>query len=167
MSLARQVPLFDSNASPQSWNQHMASGEYAVHYSSFEKDTAQPYCTVFPDLTSAEAHAQQQVQQRPSLRCRIYDHQGFVGAPIREIRGTQFKGEHDLTPRIRRWLGSIFFFGGLILIGFDWSTDFRLSWPGLIGSRLIIPGLLLLFTEAMIALYAKRASRDTAGGHSR
>ena len=38
----------------------------------------------------------------------------------------------------------------------DWSVDFRLDWPSIIGNRILIVGLILLFTEAMLALHAKQ-----------
>lgn len=134
----------------------MAPGEYAVHYSTSDHDGPGAVCTAFPSLAEAEAHAAAHIQVHPNQRCRIYDHNGFIGAPIRELRGAHYRGERDLSPRFRRWTGSILFFGGVALTAYDWSTDFRLSWPGLIGSRMIIPGLILLVTEAVIVLYARR-----------
>ena len=134
----------------------MSPGEYAVHYSSFEASATPsgptPYCTVLPSLAAAEAYAREQVAERPSLRCRIYSHEGLVSAPVREIAGPKFKGELDLSPRLRRWLGAGFLIGGLLLVLLDWSADFRLSWPALVGSRLLIPGLVLLATEGLILL---------------
>ena len=150
----RELPLFDLNARPSSWNERMAPGEFAVHPSSFKAGT--PACIVFDSLAEAEAYAREQIVQQPSLRCRIYDHQGFVGAPPVEVAGSAYQGDRDLSPRVRRWLGSALFFGGLGLVLLDWSTDFHLSWPALVGSRLLIPGLLLLLTEGLILLHAKQ-----------
>ena len=135
----------------------MAVGEFAVHYSSFAASTKEPYCSVFPDLDAAEAYACTQVEERPWLRCTIYDHQGRVGAPLRDIRGSECKTEGELSPRFRRWAGSVLFFGGLILFVLDWSVDFRLSWPSLIGVRLFFPGLILLCMEAVVVWHARRA----------
>jgi hypothetical protein len=164
MSPSRTLPLFDPAHQPASWNERMAPGEYAIHYSSSEQDGPGPICTVVSSLPEAEAHADTHIQLHPNQRCRIYDHTGFIGAPIRELKGAQYQGDRDLSPRFRRWTGSILFFGGLALTAFDWSTDFRLSWPGLIGSRLIIPGLILLVTEAVIVLLARRSHK---GAHAR
>ena len=58
-----------------------------------------------------------------------------------------YKGESDLSPRFRRWVGSILFFGGLILTVIDWRADFRFVWPAMLGTRMLIPGFLLLITE--------------------
>lgn len=156
MSSSRALPLFDPSVQPSSWNERMAPGEYAVHYSTSDHDGPGPICTIFPSLSDAEAHAEAQIHIHPNQRCRIYDHNGFIGAPLREFRGPQYRGDRDLSPRFRRWTGSLLFFGGLGLTAYDWSTDFRFSWPGLIGSRMIIPGLILLVTEAVIVLYARR-----------
>jgi hypothetical protein len=156
----RDVPLFEASARQGAWNERMTAGEYAVHYSNLEEsDGTQPYCTVFGTLDDAETYAQQQVKARPSLRCTIYDHRGLIGAPVRDIRGDGFKDEDALLPRLRRWMGSVLFFGGLILIVVDWSTGFRLDWPSIIGNRIAPIGLILLFTEAMIALHARRERR--------
>ena len=141
----------------------MIPGEYAVHYSSFESAPAHgPFCTIFGSLREAEIFARQQVAERPDLRCTIYDHQGLIGPPLKEIRGAEYKGGGDISPRFRRWVGSVLFFGGLGLILLDWSNDFRLSWPALIGVRMLIPGVILLVTEAAILLYARIESRRGA-----
>jgi len=135
----------------------MTAGEYAVHYSKFDSSSGfSPVCTVFDTLSEAEAYAKEQIAQRPDLRCRIYDHQGFIGAPILEFRGSSYKGDRDLSPRFRRWVGSVLLIGGLILTAIDWSHDFKLSWPAMIGTRILIPGLVLLATEAVIAFDKKR-----------
>jgi hypothetical protein len=139
----------------------MAPGEYAVHYS---EESGPPSCTVFGSLVEAEAYAMEQVAQRPTLRCRIYDHQGFIGKPIQELRGNTYKGDSDMSPRFRRWAGSTLLFGGLILIILDWSHDFSLSWPAMIGIRMFFPGLFLLATEAFIVLYAKNKNEHAHHG---
>jgi hypothetical protein len=142
----------------------MAPGEYAVHYSSFEETGIAPYCTVFDGLDAAVAYAREQVAGRPPLGCRIYDHQGFVGAPIREVRGNMYKGDSELTPRFRRWVGSILFFGGGALFVVDWLKDFRLAWPSMLGSRILIPGLVLLCYEIAIGIRARIVRRLAGGG---
>lgn len=143
----------------------MVPGEYAVHYSSFEESSdLPPYCTVFADLEEAEAYALQQVTARPGLRCTIYDHQGLIGPPLRDIRGSKFKDNSGLSPRVRRWLGFTLFLSGLVLILIDWSTDFRLDWPSVVGNRILVLGLVLLITEALISLNAKHEQRRLAKG---
>jgi hypothetical protein len=159
MGTPRTLPLFDEKARPSSWNERMTAGEYAVHYSNFRGSGTVPSCTIFSSLAEAEAYARQQIAQRQDLRCRIYDHQGFVGKPIREFSGTSYKGDSDISPRFRRWVGSVLFFGGLILIILDWTHDFSLIWPATIGIRMIFPGLILLITEALIVFYARRKSQ--------
>jgi hypothetical protein len=162
MSYPRQLLLYDQTQQ-SSWNERMIPGEYAVHYSSFESAPADgPYCMVFGSLGEAEAFARQQVAERPDLRCLIYDHQGLIGPPLKEIRGAKYKGNGDISPRFRRWVGSVLFFGGLGLVLLDWSNDFRLSWPAMIGVRMLIPGVILLVTEAAILVYARIESRRGA-----
>jgi hypothetical protein len=164
---SRQLLLFDGGSSQASWNERMTPGEYAVHYSSFEgPSNVTPYCTVFDDLKEAEEYAREQVARRPDLRCTIYDHQGLVGAPLRDIRGSDFKGDSDISPRLRRWGGLILFFGGLVLVVIDWSVDFRLTWPGTVGSRMLISGLILLLTDVVFVVNARLARRRATGGET-
>jgi hypothetical protein len=165
MSYPRQLLLFDGGSQQGSWNERMTPGEYAIHYSSFEgSSNVAPYCTVFGDLKEADEYARQQVAKRHALRCRIYDHQGMIGAPLRDIPGSEFKGDGDLSPRFRRWGGLVLFFGGLLLVIVDWSVDFRLTWPATVGSRLLIPGLILLLTDIVFVLNARLARRRAAKG---
>jgi hypothetical protein len=159
----RQLLLYDASQSQGSWSEQTLPGEYAVHYSIFSTSDKRPYCSVFSSLAAAEEHARRQVLEVPSLRCTIYDHQGFIGAPLITITGSQYKDANELSPRFRRWAGSLLFLGGLALIVVDWRADFRLSWPAMIGSRLIIPGLILLCIEAALILHARLDRKKLAG----
>ena len=142
----------------------MVPGEYAVHFSTFAEALQNgPYCTVFGSLDDAVAWAQQQVKERPALRCTVYDHQGFVGAPLRDIRGSEFKDKDALSPRFRKWVGSILFFGGAILTLIDWRSDFALSWPAMIGTRIAVPGFVLLVIEAVVLLQKRREGKKSGG----
>lgn len=132
-----------------------------MHYSSFAPSEPVPFCTIFLSFPEAEAYAQEQVSQRPELRCCIYDHNGFIGKPLREFKGSRYKGDRDLSPRFRRWLGSFLFFGGLILTLIDWHADFRLLWPAMLGTRMLIPGMILLVTELVIVIYARQKHAHT------
>jgi hypothetical protein len=142
MSHSREILLYQEGRRRGTWNEQMASGEYAVHYSSFAGRLAHPdpYCTVFRSLEDAVAYAEEQVLAQPDLRCAIYDHEGFVGAPLRDIRGTAFRDHGSLSSGFRRWVGSIFFFGGLSLTILDWTKDFAMLWPAMIGTRVVLPG---------------------------
>jgi hypothetical protein len=157
MNRLRTLPLFDPGAQPASWNERMSVGEYAVHYSSFDSSTPGngPSCTILGSLAEAKEYAEAQVALKPELRCRIYDHLGFVGSPLLEVRGQHYKGESEMSSRFRRWFGSALFFGGLALVIVDWSVDFKLTWPATIGMRLLIPGLILLVTEVSLVLHAR------------
>ena len=153
----RMVPLYDEQSQPSCWNERMMGGEYAVHYSSFEGGSgAAPYCTVLGSLQAAEAHARQETARRPELRCRIYDDEGFGKSPVCEFKGSKYKEEAGIGPRFRRWGGGLLFFGGLILTIIDWRSEFELSWPAMIGTRLLAPGLVLLVTDAVIVLTERR-----------
>ena len=164
MDYPRKLPLYDENLKAGTWHERMVPGEFAVHYSSFlAKEYGGLYCSVFGTLGDAVTHAQQQVRERPALQCLIYDHEGFVGAPLRDIRGPAFKDRNSLSPRFRRWGGAILFLAGLILMFIDWRTDFELMWPGMFGSRIIIPGFALLLMDAIITIHQKRKKRMAGG----
>jgi hypothetical protein len=151
----RFVPLYDP-ASGLSWNERMSPGDFAVHFSGVHKQESAAQCAVLGSLPEAEAFAQEAVRQNTILRCRIYSHEGFVGAPVREFHGADFKTEGDLSTKFRRWGGGGLLGAGLLLIAFDWSSGFSLSWPALVGSRLVIPGLVLLATEVLVLLNARQ-----------
>jgi hypothetical protein len=163
MAQSRTLLLFDPDVQPQCWNERMSPGEYAVLYSSNQiapssegAPVGGPFCIVFSTLAEAEEHANQQVALLPTLRCRIYDHQGLGREPVREIRGSEYKGESEISSRFRRWGGSVLFFGGLGLTILDWSRDFSLSWPAMIGTRMMPVGLILLVIEVATTFEARR-----------
>lgn len=161
----RTLLLFDPDAQPQSWNERLTSVEYAILYAGGQPGytgdansgpPSAPFCTVFSTLAEAEEYANQQVSLIPSLRCRIYDHHGLAGRPIREIRGARYKGESEISARFRRWCGSLLLVGGLVLMVLDWHSDFTLLWPSTIGIRMIPVGLVLLVTELVLVIAARR-----------
>jgi hypothetical protein len=164
VSYPRQLPLNKAGLRQGTWNERMEPGEFAVHYSSFVRTAGSaPYCMVFGSIDEAEAFARGAVLERPELRCTIYDHQGLIGAPLRDIRGSKYKGESELSPRFRRWGGAILLIGGMILIVIDWAHDFRFLWPAMFGSRMLIAGLLLLVIEAMVVLHDRLKRRHNTG----
>ena len=95
------------------------------------------------------------------LRCRVYDAHGNVGAPVFEIAGKDFKGETDLS-RFRRWVGGICFIVGSILTLIDVSQNYRLMWPSTIGTRMLVPGAILLVPEGLVMLTARHNAKKSA-----
>ena len=162
LSSGRVVPLFDPTAQPQSWNERMGVGEYAVLLSGVGIPLAesaavaqgQAYAAIFASLEQAEACARVMTEAHAGLQCRIYDHEGLAKAPVREIRGAQYKGPSEMSQRFRRWGGAMLVLGGMLLAGIDWRSGFRYGWPGMVGLRLIPPGLLLVMIEVGIVLNA-------------
>ncbi len=157
----RKTPLLNP-VTQRSWHEEMHPGQFAVHLS--QETGTVPTCALCDTWEEAEQYACEEVEQRPTVRCRLYDDRGFVGAPLLEVTGRAFKGERDLSPRVRRWIGVGMLAVGLILCAIDWSTDFRLSWPGLVGSRLLIPGLVLLVTEGLVLLHAHQKALEKQRG---
>ena len=155
MSQPRTIPLFDPEVQPPSWNERMLPGEYAILYSHGGGSSNGPVCRIFSSLNEAETYAAAEVAKDHTIRCRIYDHEGLGRPAVSEFRGVDYKGESEITPRFRRWVGSILFLGGLILTFVDWRVDFKLSWPAMLGTRMIPVGLLLLFIEFAVIFEAR------------
>ena len=144
----------------------MAEGEYAVHFSDLEGSPHRtaPFCLLFNSLPAAVEYSTAEVARHPGLRCRIYDHNGFTGAPLREIKGSQFRDNTDISAHFRRWVGSFLFFGGALLAGADWTVDFRWLWPSMLGTRMLMPGSILLMTELIIRINAWHRRRQVSQG---
>ena len=143
----------------------MAEGEYAVLYSGTQPQVVRredksgggaPACTVFGSLAEAEAHAAARVAEEPTLRCRIYDQRGLAEQPVREIRGALHKGESELSARFRRWGGTILLVGGIVLWVMDSNSDMKMGWPSAVAARIAPLGLILLATELVIVIEARR-----------
>ena len=115
-----------------------------------------PACTVFGSLVEAEAHATVKVAEEPTLRCRIYDQHGLAGQPVREIRGALHKGESEISARFRRWGGTILLVGGIVLWVLDAHSDMKMGWPSTVAARIAPLGLILLVTELVIVIDARR-----------
>jgi hypothetical protein len=169
MAEPRILLLFDPKATPQTWNERMSPGEYAVLYSNLQPPLAgqqadsfsstDPICVVFDSLGAAEEYATRQAAQFPKLRCRIYDHHGLGRSPVREIAGTEGAEKNQISARFRVWVG-----GGLLLTGIalglaEWLSDFRLTWAGTVAARMAPVGVILLITELAIVLEARRKKR--------
>lgn len=150
----RTLPLYDPAATPSTWCERMSPGEFAVHTSNIST------CAIFPTLPAAEAFAAEQVAAHPDLRCRIYDHQGFIGEPIREFAGTAFRSNTGLSPRYLRILGLTLLIAGIILFTVDWANKFRFGWPGFLGARLLIFGLLVTAFALLTRLHEFQKSRN-------
>jgi hypothetical protein len=164
MMPVRTVPLYDPKAKPASWHERMKDGEYAVHYSSFPAGAGiiAPYCAIFSSMQDARTHASEWVAENPGIRCTIYDWQGFVGAPLKEVRGVHFKDRGEISSRFRRWVGGTVFVAGGLLVLVDWAADFRLLWPSTLGMRLFLPGLILVVTEVAVTYHARRQKLEDA-----
>jgi hypothetical protein len=143
----------------------MAQGDYAVHFSEFEtpEASAAPYCLVFDSLNDAEQYSINEVAHRPKLRCRIYDDHGLGKPPVRDIRGSEFHDKADISPVFRRWGGGALLFGGLLLFCTDWVFGFRWLWPSMLGSRIMLPGAVLVITEVFVQLHERSKRRQAAG----
>ena len=150
----RTVPLYDPTTTPSTWCERMSPGEFTVHTS------GSTTCAIFPSLPEAETFAATQVSAAPTLRCRIYDHQGFVGAPLREFIGPAFRGDTGLSPRYLRILGLSLLIAGGVLFAVDWLNNYRYGWPGFLGARFLIFGLLVTAIAFLTRLHEFQKARS-------
>jgi hypothetical protein len=51
---------------------------------------------------------------------------------------------------------TVLFLGGMVLFTVDWRADFGLLWPAMVATRMVPIGLLLLVTELVIFIEARR-----------
>jgi hypothetical protein len=49
---------------------------------------------------------------------------------------------------------------GSVLTIIDWSVDFRLGWPAMIGTRMALGGLTVLVIEGLVMLHALQVARN-------
>lgn len=147
----------------------MTDGEFAVLFSGVkaqaptsEDDVTVDFstCAICSTLLDAEAYAAEQAAAHPTIRCRIYDHDGLGKAPLREVRGSSFKPESEMSARVRRWLGGSLFGIGSLLAVIDWHADFRYMWPSMLGTRMLVPGGTLLVIEGAVLLHAAQKRRQ-------
>ena len=144
----------------------MTPGEFAVLFSGEQPPLASesgnpfvPSCVVFPSLAEAEAYARAQIEGYPKLRCSIYDHHGLGQEPLTEIAGQEGRDRNEITAGFRRWVGGSLLLIGVILGAAEWASDFRLSWAGMVGSRIGPAGAILVLTEIGVVLSANQRAR--------
>ncbi|HMF64126.1 MAG TPA: hypothetical protein VK608_08575 [Edaphobacter sp.] len=174
MAEPRTLPLFDPNATPQSWNERMVPGEYAILYANLQPPLLDqppgslpptgPVCVVFDNLPAAEAYAERQAAQFPRLRCNIYDHTGMSRHPIRQICGIHGRDTNEISAGFRRWGGSVLLLLSIVLGIAEWRSGSTLTWAGTIASRLAPAGLILLVTELAIVVEARLKKRRALQG---
>ncbi len=169
MAEPRTLLLFDPTAVPQSWNERMTVGEYAVLYRNLQPPREGgradnpsgegPVCDIFESLDAAVEYATRLVARFPKLRCEIYDHHGMGNDPVREIVGAEGAERNIISARFRRWGGGGLLIGGIALGIAEWVSNFTLTWAGLIAARIVPVGVILLITELAIVLEARRKMR--------
>ncbi len=142
----------------------MMDGEFAVLFANEQPPemdgSAGPVCAIFGSFAEAERYAREQTALWPRMRCSIYDHQGMGQAPLAVIAGEKAQDRSFLSANFRRWVGGVCFVLGVVLGVVEWRSDFSLSWPGMLGSRIGPAGAILLLTEAGVVMTARWKERQ-------
>jgi len=163
----RVLPLFDPKATPQSWNERMSPGEFAVLFSNLQPVDLpkSPVAVIFSNLPEAEDYATAQVEALPALRCSIYDDNGLGRQPIRILAGSKGHDKNVISSGFRRWVGSALLLVGLIFGFIEWRADSKLMWAGTLGSRIGPIGFILLITELGLVLTERQKRRKQQQPH--
>src|ERR1700761_4574703 len=103
-------------------------------------------CTfvLFDSFWEAKTFCEAQVKQHPFMCAEIFDHQGRSKEPLAVIVDATVgeKGELSATSvRKRKLWACALFCGGGSLVVWDWSKEWDLSWPAVLGFNMIFVGL--------------------------
>ena len=107
-------------------------------------------CTfvLFDRLDEAKTFCERAVKEHPSICAEIFDNQGRGKEPLMVIVDASVaeKGELSATSVRKRRLGAVaLFYGGVSLVVWDWSKEWDLSWPAVLGFNMIFVGLRFLY----------------------
>jgi hypothetical protein len=102
---------------------------------------------LFDRLDEAKYFCEQAVKKTPSICAEIFDHQGRAKAPLLVVMDPSVAEKEELSAssvRQRRVWALTLLCGGAPLIAYDWSKDWDLIWPAVLGFNIIIAGLRFL-----------------------
>jgi hypothetical protein len=125
-------------------------------------------CTfvLFDSLDEAKRFCEAAVKEHPSICAELFDQQGRAKEPLMVVVDASVaeKGELSATSvRKRRLWACALFCGGGSLVVWDWSKEWDLSWPAVLGFNMIFVGLRFLYwNTARAERYSERERRVAA-----
>jgi len=154
-TMSKVVRVYDPNRNPPNWNALLNDSQVAVFvedgYKELPLGGTEPTCEIFDDLTTAEAHCKELIQQNPRLRCLIFDHNGRGTDPLAVYESPKLLNR-ELSIRFRRWSSAALMIAAVVLIWYDWRSDFERMWPSVLAWKFVTTALVFITWEAVLIL---------------
>ena len=153
--MSKVVRTYDPNRNPPEWNRLLNQSQVAVFVEDGDRELplggAEPTCEIFDDLAQAEIHCQQLIEQDSRLRCLVFDRNGRGGNPLATFESPKL-GRRELTSRFRRWSSTAMMTAAVLLIWYDWRSDFERMWPSVLAWKFVATALVFITWEAVLWL---------------
>ena len=162
--MSKVVTVYDPKRNPPDWNALLDASEVAVFVEDGEREfplggsPTEPTCEIFDDLTAAEVHCKRLVEQNPKLRCLVFDRNGRGGNPLAIYEGPKL-ANRELTTRFRRWSSAAMITAAVVLIWYDWRSDFERMWPSVLAWKFATTALVFVTWEAVLILQRRLKRR--------
>jgi hypothetical protein len=155
----REFKIYDKSRAGD-WTSLVGPTQCAAIFKDFETASPVSYrgepfhkmsdCTflLFDRLEEARSFCEAQVKQHPSMCAEIFDHQGRAKEPLLVVVDPSVaeKGELSATSvRKRKIWAIVLFCVGAPLVVYDWTNDWDLIWPAVLGINMTVVGLRLLY----------------------
>lgn len=124
-------------------------------------------CTflLFDRLDEAKSFCEGAVKEHPAICAEIFDHQGRAKEPMLVVVDASVAEKSELSAtsvRRRRLWACVLFCGGVSLVVWDWSKEWDLSWPAVLGFNMIFVGLRFLYWNTARAERTRERARRAA-----
>jgi hypothetical protein len=173
----REFKIHDKNRTGD-WMSLVGPKQCAAFFKDFKTSApvsyrGEPFATMsdctfvlFDRLDEAKRFCEAQVKEHPMICAEVFDHEGRAKEPLMVVIDESLAEKAELSQSSARrrkiWAIALFCFG-LPLIAYDWSKDWDLIWPAVLGFNMIIVALRLLYwNTARADRYRERARRVEA-----
>ena len=155
----REFRIYDKSRAG-GWTSLVGPTQCAVLFKDFETAAPVSYrgepfqkmsdCTfvLFDRLDEAKSFCEAQVKRHPSMCAEIFDHEGRAKEPLAVVMDASVAEKGELSAssvRKRRIWAATLFCAGAPLIAYDWSKEWDLIWPAVLGINMTVVGLRLLY----------------------
>jgi hypothetical protein len=169
----REFKIYDKNW-PGDWMSRVGPTQCVALFKDFHTAAPVSYrgesfpkmtdCTfvLFDSLDEAKTFCEAQVRQHPSMCAEIFDHQGRAKDPLVVVVDSTVAEKAELSRssvRRRKVWAFVLFCIAVPLIAWDWSKDWDLIWPAVLGLNIGVFGLRLLYWNTA------RAERNRERAH--
>ena len=164
--MTRVVRVYDPHRDPPEWNRLLRGSEVAVFTEDANAELPatnslrEPTCEIFDDLSAAEVHCKALVASNLKLRCLVFDARGRGGEPIGVYVNPKLR-TNEISGRFRRWISAALITIAVLLIWFDWRSEFDRMWPSVLAWKFVTTALVFITWEAVLLaqkILAKRGN---------